>query len=194
MTNTNLELVFLGQDGISYVETSLRQGTGLCAEVLKQPLANGEAFAPLPKCTTVDRAKVFNTGGLLSRHDGYIWLAQHIQSLWQIDEIGTFVIQDIWAKPTDAAAQKSGLNKFFHDENVYYFLNGLNADFWSVQRAARAVTSYLFVALFSHINIQYDNLPPDHLVGEHFIIEIARSAVEVFVGAYDQEGLVIWRG
>jgi hypothetical protein len=86
------------------------------------------------------------------------------------------------------------MDKFYCNDQVYPVINGMNADFRSIQSIGRAVTSYLFVAFFSRINMQYDTLPSDHIVEEHFIIEIARSTKEVFVGAYDQEGLVVWRG
>jgi hypothetical protein len=142
------------------------------------------------------RAKAFDAGGLLSRRDAYIWLAQHVQSLWQIEGVGTLVVQDVWAKPTDVAVQQSGLhlNQFFHGESVYYFLRGMNADFRSLQSVVRAVTSYLFVAFFSHIDVRPDALAPDRQVGEDMITNIGRSIREVFVSAYDQEGLVMWRG
>jgi hypothetical protein len=192
--NENLELVYLHRDGLAYVEECLRQGTGLCAEVLRLPLINGETFAPLPKGTTLNRAKSFDTGGLLTRRNVNWWLARHVQLLWQSEAIGTLVVQDIWAKSSDRVVVESGMDKFYCNENVYYFISGMNADFRSVQSIGRAVTSFLFVAFFSGINIQHDTLPSNHLVEEHFIVETARSTKEVFVGAYDQEGLVVWRG
>jgi hypothetical protein len=87
--NENLELVYLHRDGVAYVEACLKQGTGLCAQVLRLPLINGETFAPLPKGTTLNRAKSFDTGGLLTRRSANQWLAQHVQLLWQSEAIGT---------------------------------------------------------------------------------------------------------
>jgi len=37
-------------------------------------------------------------------------------------------------------------------------------------------------------------LPSDHIVSEDVIDEIALHTLEIFVGAYDQEGLVVWHG
>jgi hypothetical protein len=190
--NANDELIDLGTEGISYVKTSLQQGSGLCAEVLQLPLANGGSFAPLPRHTTVERAKKFDIGGVTSRRDSLAWLADHVQSLWQAATIGTLVIQDIWAKPSDPPVYVSAFDKFVDGENIYYFIDGSNAEFRCIQGAARAVTSYLFVAFLSRISFANNALPHDRFLPRSLIGEIARATEEIFVGAYDQEGLVVW--
>ena len=193
MKKTNLEIFDLAGSGLSYVESRLRQGTGLCASILQLSLANGAAFAPLPHNTTIDRANLFDVGGLLSRRDAFDWLACHVRSLWRADSIGTLVIQDIWAKAGDIATSELELHRFFGDDNVYYFVERSEADSDFTENSIRAITSYQFMAFFSRIAIEYGKLPSNRRVSKDFIENIAHATEEVFVGAYDQEGLVVWR-
>jgi hypothetical protein len=188
-----LDCVVLGKDGISYVETCLRQGTGLCERVLRLPLVNGEAFAPLPKYTSIERAKSFEIGGLLSRRDSTLWLAKHIKSLYQNDSPGTWIVQDIWAKPSDPAVLRSYLNIFLQAENVYYFIGKSDTSFNHVQSIFRSTSSFLFVAFFSRTSIDLSEIGADRRVSESLICKIAKTVEEIFVGAYDQEGLIVWR-
>ena len=61
-----------------------------------------------------------------------------------------------------------------------------------IQRTVNAVASYLFIAFFSRYSMSSQTLPTDRIVSEVVIDEIALHTLEVFVGAYDQEGLVVW--
>src|SRR5689334_25301475 len=99
-----MTILTLGQDGIAYVESCLRQGTGLSAKALSLPLKDGEAFTSVPNDTSLDRARSFNTGGLMFRHKANTWLVKHAQTLWRAWPVGTLVIQDVWGRSSDPAA------------------------------------------------------------------------------------------
>jgi hypothetical protein len=114
-----------------------------------------------------------------------------VKSLWQCSPNGTLVIQDIWAKSSDPPLRHSSSKKFFQDGNVYFFCERDDAD--SIQQTIRAVTSYLFIAFFSGHSMSSQMLPLHHVVSKNVIDEIARNMQEIFVSAYDQEGLVVWR-
>jgi hypothetical protein len=129
----------------------------------------------------------------LSRRDAFDWLACHVRDLWKVDSIGTFVIQDIWAKPNDVTTSHQGLHRFFDDENVYYLVEESDSDSDFIKSSMRATTSYQFMAFFSRIRIRYSGLTSDRRMSEETVESIARATEEVFVGAYDQEGLVVWR-
>jgi hypothetical protein len=189
---TDMEIVPLDQEGITYVEICLQQGSGLCEKARNLELANGQVFAPLPKNTNLKRALSFSTGGLMSRHNVNAWLEKHVRSLWHCWPSGTLVIQDIWAKSSDLVVRNSNLKTFFQqDGNVYFFCEKDNAE--SVQRTVSATASYLFIAFFSRYSMSSVVRPFDRVVGEDVINEIARNTQEIFVGAYDHEGLVVWR-
>jgi hypothetical protein len=156
-------------------------------------LDRGEAFAPLPKHVSEARAKSFRVGGLVSRRDVNAWFVEHIRTVWQCDVNGTLVLQDILARPDDPAVRNSNQKRLIADASVYFILEHGDLDPLSVQSAIRAVASFLFIAFLSRFSVRYNELPSDHVVEETLIDHLARDIEEVFVGAYDQEGLVVWR-
>lgn len=181
----------LGKEGIEYVEDCLRQGTGLSRKILSLPLQSGRAFAPLPTNTSVDRARSFEAGGLLSWRDTLDWLARHVQAEWRRDPEGTLVLQDVWgARPTDEAVQRTKVRKFFDAENVYYYVE---ASEQQIEDIVRETSSFLVVGVFAHFPVGRANLRPPGIVAKSFIDRLARTTEEILVTAYDREGLVLWR-
>ena len=49
------------------------------------------------------------------------------------------------------------------------------------------------VAVFARLQLPLHQLTPDGQVSNGFVRDLAKGTREVFVGAYDQEGLVVWR-
>src|SRR5258707_1026091 len=139
----------LGDEGIAYVESCLQQGTGLCSRVLETSFKNGKAFAPLPENTNLERAKKFSVGGLITRRDTKLWLADYIRGFRHAAEVGGLVFQDVWAKPSDVRVRNFVPRPFFHGENVYYYLDGEAANIYSVTEVFRAIKSYLLIAMYS---------------------------------------------
>lgn len=190
---TRLKEVELGQAGIDYVRACLRQGTGLCAKVLCLSFLDGVASAPLPEHTGLDRAEAFEVGGIMSRRDAIAWFVEHIKTSWPPEEERTLVLQDIWAKSGDPVVRGSPHKKFFENSNVYYFFESENLNSYVMQNAISSMVSYLFIAFLSRFPLRYSELPSDHVIGEKLIEQLATDVQEVFVGAYDQEGIVVWR-
>jgi hypothetical protein len=129
----------------------------------------------------------------MSRRDAIAWFVEHIKTSWPPDGKWTLVLQDIWAKSSDPAAQRSPHKKFFENSNVYYFFESENLNSYVMQNAISSMASYLFIAFLSRFPLRYSDLPPDHVIGERLIEQLATEVQEVFVGAYDQEGMVVWR-
>jgi hypothetical protein len=183
----------LGQEGIEYVRSCLRQGSDLCTKILELTLVDGEAFAPVPDDISLKRLKQFNVGGLLSRKEMVDWLTRHLKGLFHNNATGTFVLQDVWAKPEDVAGVTSGARKFFHEENVYYFLGHGDLKQHHIAETLREVRSYLIVAIFARLELPLHQIIPGGRVSNGLITDLAKATREVFVSAYDQEGLVVWR-
>lgn len=183
----------LGDEGREYVVSSLRGETGLCSKILVESQRAGEVFAPLPVGTSRERAVQFNAGGLMSRHETFAWFARHLQQLSGDMPTGSLVFEDVWAKPQDAARSRDGL--FFDQSNVYYVidLDLDKSDAAAIEFAVRQIKSFLFVAVFSSFNFRAADVPPTRVVTAALIDQIAKGAQEVFLSAYDQEGLVVWR-
>jgi hypothetical protein len=188
-----LEKLPLGREGLAYVEECLQAGAGLCTKFLGLGFAGGEVFASVPEGTSLERAKSFNTGGLMRRRDADAWLAEHIVNLRRPGANGTLILQDIWMKPSGLVVQRPRVKGFSDGESVYYCLSQDETNFDFLQSAMRAMASYLFIGFFSRVSVQCEGQPTNHVVSTRLINEIAEATEEVFVGAYDQEGLVVWR-
>jgi hypothetical protein len=183
----------LGQDGVDYVRSCLSQGSDLCAKLLELTFADGEAFAPVPDDISPKRAKQFDVGGLVSRRETLDWLTAHLRHLFHDYAAGTFVLQDVWAKPEDVTKKSTGTKRFFHDDNTYYFLDRDELTAENVAQTLRAAQSYLTIAVFAGFQFPLQHaIPCGHVNGE-LITDLARATREIFVSAYDQEGLVVWR-
>jgi hypothetical protein len=102
------------------------------------------------------------------------------------------VFQDIWAKPQDPVWGEHG-GLFFDKSSVYYGLGLHDFNAAAIALAVRQIISFRFVAVFSSFNFRAVDLPPTRVVAETVIDEIVYSAKEVFLSAYDQEGLIVWR-
>jgi hypothetical protein len=183
----------LGQEGIEYVRSCLRQGSDLCTKLLELTLVDGEAFAPVPDDISFKRLTQFSVGGILSRKEMVEWLTYHLKSLFHSSSIGTFVLQDVWARPEDAAGTTTETKKFFHKENVYYFLGHDDLKTQHIAEALRELRSYLIIAVFARLQISSYRVVPGGQVNDGLITDLAKATREVFVSAYDQEGLVVWR-
>jgi hypothetical protein len=129
----------------------------------------------------------------MSRRDAITWFVEHVESSSCTNEEMTLVLQDVWAKPNDPTAQRSAHRRFFTDSDVYYFFDSKNLISGEVQNAISSMASYLFIAFLSRFALRSSELPPDHIVDDNLIEQLAHNIQEVFVGAYDQEGLVMWR-
>lgn len=190
---TSLMETALGPDGAAYIANCLRQGTGLSRKLLELPLMSGNVFAPLLKQLSRDRATSFNVGGMMARQTCCLWLADHLRHLWETAGSGTFVLQDIWAKPSDLSIRRSRCKSFSDASSVYYFLERGEMSVAAVEVALSAITSFLVIGIFTGCQIRERQLPLDRKVSPAVIEELAANTREIFVSAYDQEGLVVWQ-
>jgi hypothetical protein len=189
----NLNEVKLGREGKEYVSDCLRQGTGLCSKLLTVLDGSGHAFAPLPVIMSPERTKQFEAGGVMSRREAYLWFGHHVETLSLRGRDSSLVFQDVWAKPKNFPAAHGDVNMFFDATNVYYLLGADEMTTPNILRVAREITSYLMVAAFCDLRFGIEELPSTHIAPETLMDEIAAKTREIFVSAYDQEGLVVWR-
>jgi hypothetical protein len=189
----NLIEIPLGSEGAEYLRSCLSQGEGLCASVLKLVADKGTTIALVPAGTSEARTKEMRTGGLMSRGDMKTWLASHVFRKLSSNPQTSFIVQDIWAKPSDKYVLSRKEQKFFSaPTGVYYVFNGADVPA-SIAESVDVVESYLFVAVLTQWTPDIDKLAPDQMVDNAVIENIAANAREIFVSAYDQEGLIIWR-
>jgi hypothetical protein len=189
-----LEDIPLGQDGLDYLRDSLKRETGMASRLFDLPLSDGLTFAPLPKGTATSRAKKFHAGGIMKMREAEHWLGSHLEMLSAKFPLGTVVIQDIWAKPSDPIIAASTKSCFVRtDDQIYYCVPANMCDELLVIKAMRDVTSFLLVGVFTRFAAFSAVRPSDGKVDDLWVENVVRDTEELFVGAYDQESFVMWQ-
>jgi hypothetical protein len=188
----NLKEINLGEEGLAYLASYLKRETGLCAKIAVLLERGGDVFAPLPVGTTRQRALQYKAGGLLSWRETSVWCERELKQLSHLTDNGSLVFQDVWAKQQDPVwGEHDGL--FFDRSSVYYVVGPHDFNAAAISLAVRQIISFRFVAVFTNFNFRAADIPPTRVVDETFMDEIAHGAKEIFLSAYDQEGLVVWR-
>jgi hypothetical protein len=188
----NLKEMNLGEEGLAFVVSSLTGELGLCSKLAKQLERGGDVFVPLPAETSRQRALQFNAGGLMSMRETYAWFARELERLSGRTEKGSLVFQDVWFRPDDPV--RGGYDGVFFDQScVYYVLGPHEINAAAVSRTVLRLRTFKLVAVFSNFSFRAADVPPNRVVAETLIDEIAYGAQEVFISAYDEEGLVVWR-
>jgi hypothetical protein len=152
-----------------------------------------QVFAPVPEGIGQNRAEAFDQGGLMARETIIRWLSDYLRRLCLQDASSSIVFQDIWAKPTDIAARQSISTKLLTSSEVYYIIQAERFHSQLFNGVVRDLTSFLIVGVFSRFRVNVSELGAGNFAGENVIAALARETQQIFVGAYDQEGIVVWR-
>jgi len=188
----NLKELNLGEEGKAYISSWFTGGTGLSSRIPSQLERGGDVFAMVPAETTRERALQFKTGGLLSWRETCAWFEREIEQLSSHTDKGSLVFQDVWLRPQDAVT--GGFDgAFFDQSSVYYILGAHDMNAAAISSAMLQITSFLFVAVFCNLSFQPADVPATRVLDETLIDAMANNAQEVFISAYDREGLVVWR-
>jgi hypothetical protein len=188
----NLQQMKLGEEGLAYVASCLTGELGLCSRLSRLLARGGDVFAPLPAGISRERALQFNAGGLMSLSETHVWFARELEQLSGRTENGSLVFQDVWFRPEDPV--RGGYDGVFFDQScVYYVLGPHEINAAAISRTMRRLRTFQLVAVFSSFTVRAMDVAPTRVVAETLIDEIADGAQEVFLSAYDEEGLVVWR-
>lgn len=188
----NLKQINLGEEGLEFVASSLRGETGLCSKISVKLERGGEVFAPLPAGTPRERALQFKAGGLMSWRETCVWFEHELEQLSGRTDNGSLVFQDVWFGPQDPVRGGYG-GVFFDRSNVYYVLGPHEINAAKISRTMLRLHSFLLIAVFCAFSFPAADVPAPRILDDTMIDEMARTAQEVFVSAYDREGLVVWR-
>jgi len=188
-----LKQIDLGATGLDYVASCLRGWPGLCPKLAKQLEQGGEVFAALPEGTSRERVLQFKTGGLLAWRETRVWLDRELEQLSSRSDSGSLVFQDLVTGPQDPCLGEYEDVFFDGQSGVYYVIGLHDINTTSISRAISQVNSFLLVAAFCNFSFSAADVPATRILGETLIDGMADNAQEVFVSAYDREGLVVWR-
>ena len=182
----------LGEAGMAYVRHALEMGAGLSKQVLATAFSGGAVFAAVPEGTSIERAKQFEAGGFYC-WGTWAWLQAQVKALCAADPQSTFVVEDPWGgNYGDAAVMRGTEKKFFDGKFVDYFVERADLSDRAIEETTRA-PGFLFIGFFSRYPLSSAMLPPDLKAGDKLIRQLAENTQQIFVGAYDGEGWVVWR-
>lgn len=189
----NLKQMNLGQEGLAYVASRLTGELGLCAKLSRQLERGGGVLAPLPATTSPDRALQFKAGGLMSWGETCVWFEREIEQLSGRTANGSLVFQDVWFRAQDTVGEEHNGLYFDGQSNVYYILGPHEINAAAISETILGLKSFQLVAVFCNFSFSAADVPTTRILDETLIEAMASSAQEVFVSAYDREGLVVWR-
>ena len=189
----NLKEMNLGKAGLEYLASSLAGWPGLCSKIPWQLEQVGDVFALLPAGTARERALQFETGGLMSWRETCVWFARELEQLNGRTANGTLVFQDLIVRPQDRVSGKYEGVFFDQSGAVYYILGAQDMNAAAISRMMLQIRSFLLVAVFCNLSFRAADVPATRVLDETLIDAMANNAQEVFVSAYDYEGLVVWR-
>ena len=183
----------LGQEGKEFISAWFRGGVGLSGKIPMQLERGGEVFAPLPPQTRRERALQFEAGGLLSWRDTCMWFERELERLSGRTANGSLVFEDLVARPHHPF--REGYDRLFFDDQstVYYVLGPHDISAAAISETMLRVRSFLLVAVFCNFSFSAADVPATRILNDTLIDGMANNAQEVFVSAYDREGLVVWR-
>lgn len=188
---TRLCAVPLGPEGFDHVADCLRGERGLSGKVCAQGLPAGKVYAIVPDGFSLAQAQDFPNGTGVSMRHAIAWLGEHLKALLADKPSLTILVQDVWAKPTDHQRQPP-VAWFVNGESIYFPARTEGMGYEEAHRLMHDPISFQLVGLVS------DYVLPQEVVASHQASDavmdaLARDIVEIFLGAYDQEGFVIWQ-
>jgi hypothetical protein len=186
------EIIKLDLDtpGVSYMNARLAAGGVLSRSLLRTLGPVDNAFTPLPRNISPNKAVQFEHGGVTS-HDGTMkWLIMEVGVRFPAKSEFCFLVEDPWAKHTDAATSARRHTLYTSDGSVIYAVAGEEFGETSLLEVLRSVTSFEYTGFVLSCRLPVIRHTAT-VLEEEAITELARHARLVLVSAFDREGLVI---
>jgi hypothetical protein len=189
--NDMLEPIEIGGAGYAYLLHHLDKIPGLCAG-LKGLIGNtpGRVIAPLPKSTSIERARQIEAGGIINESHAS-WVRPHLLALARNLPSSTLILQDVWLKPSDVMGLEFEAKHVLTLDNVYYYVSNPK-DSESIGRVFKSVVGLHFIGAFISRSIDLEEIHKSEMTDADFE-DLATYALEIYARAYDGESMVIWQ-
>ncbi len=176
----------LDSEGRTFLQSTLDGERGLARKLTARIGSGGSIFSVLPAATSSDHALKFEqmTG---ARSVMWTWLNERVEHLLQMHADGIMVLQDVWMLPEDKSRDTH--NSWIACNNHVYLMLSPSCSAANICSAIRAIASFKLVGAF----VAPMQLPTGNNIDEAHVTTLAERAIEIFVSAYDQDGLVVWR-
>lgn len=186
-----LRKVALGHDAVSYLRTSLSEGSTLSRLLVSLPLDSGRITTFVPRTLTDSSIHNFTAGWSPNPGGVFEKVRNHVAMYVRTKAGGCAVFEDINSSPREVETGPPSYPYFVFDDEVYPFLTSTRGGSRAVRRVMLATYSYRFLTVlgdFADVLGSRDG----QVVGEVLLRDIARRAEQLVVSAYDSDGCLIW--
>jgi|SRR4051794_39745717 hypothetical protein len=105
----------------------------------------------------------------------------------------TLLFQDFLIPASDIAEFVSFDQQYYCDERAYYVVPTSELNRTKIAEGLTARGTIEMFGILSSREFRPEDVDPDRQLKRESLRQFAEATVEIYVGAYDQEGLVFWR-
>jgi len=187
-----LRQLMLGSEGLTFMQACLNEG-GKLSRTAHTVLSSrkGSCFTPVPEHVGYERALEFEAGGLMPRKLHLDWIQDRVLSFCNKGRENLFVVEDQVLRRGDKSVTELPVNFFYLQDAVHFFVECKSASLGRVEAALREVRSFRFVAFLIE-GLDGLHLTKGSFVNDAMLSQIGERISEIFLSAYDQEGVVVW--
>jgi hypothetical protein len=185
--------VVLGTEALAYVRDQLGLGRTLAREIQSHPPA-GRVITFAPQNTSEEDLNWFDGGCLGDTIETFV-------PVWELardylnDQSGDhryLICEDTFASNTEPAPSWVAAPWLAYQNDRYHFLPGGGVTSEQVRATLRAGDHYPWIAVLTSLPSEWPALQPGTEQPRRVLVELARRTEHVLVGAYDEEGWLIW--
>lgn len=181
----------LSNDSSVYIRARLSEGKSLSLLLNTVKLEDGRFFTYLPDDVPSNLVTSFNYGGVTSRDSSEPVIIDLIKTYLSGSSNTIALFEDAVALPSDPYLKTSSDQYFLFDSEVYHFLTCYNTHPEAILRAIRVATSHVFTCALATFPIS-QRIYPGSEVSFDLLQRIVDNTDYLLVGAYDNEGVLVW--
>ena len=182
--------VDLGQEGLNYVHLFLMGTSGMADAASHLSIQSGTATTIIHAGISPERILEFDHGGIEPDGEEWVWLHDRFQHLKAEHNDCSLIVQNLAAKYIDPCIAKSKDKMFFHQERVYYYLDGNDFSAENISSTFYASTSYPLVGFFLKCGVSDELQRLD--ITDKQMRGMFEHVVEIYISAYDRESFIAW--
>jgi len=199
--NVQFKDISLGIEAKDYIVGLLKRGKHLSSCLAQiAHLFSGEIITRLPLYSSYSDATDFTHGCKIKENikSNYpilttdAWLAQLIVEFLLKNNNNICIFEDALALPTDKYLIADEIPFFTYENDVYLLITNRKANFDKAIKGINAASAYRVIGILTSICTTWD-LPPNACsVSIEQLYGLANNAMQIIVGAYDQESYLVW--
>lgn len=184
----------LGKEAIRYIYSCLCEGKTLSNYLLQLPLDKGRVISFLPNNVDSQSINNFQVGGIVSVSQTESKISSFIEENLQIAKNRIVIFEDAVAEPHYSYLYHGDKQFFLCKNEVYHYVCSKDiAMKEKTIKMLRTASSYLSIGALSEkpnqVNIPIRN---QNKLSQEELQVIALNSKYILVGAYDEEGILIW--